>query len=369
MLNISIRSIGITTFVLFLLHGQLSAAIPFLQPFQIPLAALAAACAGMLVFPLRRSMFVALAITLIAVYFIVTAPAVSVMTSYSDSKPNNMLLTIGFTLLLPPLLIRNRNDLQRLLNTLGTVALLVTLFAIIGGNLSLQGRLILGEEGNPIWLGRAAGLALLWITWRVLTMQTKPYLLLFFLTSLFVLIATGSRGPLLASLIGLISLVITTRPKISNLAGGLGLLLATFLVSIMFRMPIEGFSQAYTRGEDVTSGRSDLVNTSWLFIKDNPYGIGVGGLDAWIPPHYPHNIIVEALAELGWFPGILLAASLLSVLWRYGRISRLTPEAAMLFAFTIYSLLNSLVSGDLTSPKELYLLCSMSLVAPLILAE
>lgn len=364
MMRVTPRHIGLTALAGFLLHGQFAAALPVLEPLQLPLAGLAALCALPGVLPLRRSVIGAVIAFLIAAAFVLQAPPVVYQTPYADSKPTTLLLTLAFTLVLPPLLIRTRADLRYLIGVIGALCLAVVALALpaLPGMLGSGARLVLGEEGNPIWLARAAGVAGLWVAWRVMTGQMRRAGLLLTLPALAVLIGTGSRGPLLASLIGTLLLTLATRPRVRPLGVAAALLGMAALGAGLGSAPLDDLSGAFSRGMDPTAGRGDLIATAWQWIQTTPRGMGVGGLDAWIVPRYPHNIVAEATAELGWVAGGALVAALIAVIARYASAARRAPEFAFTLALTVYATLNAMVSGDLTSPKELYLMASVALI-------
>ncbi|MFC3834804.1 MULTISPECIES: O-antigen ligase family protein [Deinococcus] len=366
------RTVGILALVLFLLHDHLRGLFPFLPNLQLPLAGLAALCAVIVGWRLTRSALVMLGVAGLAGVAVLTAPEVTYMTPYSDSKQTLVLLTLAFTLILPPLLIQARDHLRQYLNALGLVCVLIVAGTLpaLPSIVSESGRLAIGEDGNPIWLARAAGIAALWVGVSVLTGRLRRPWLWALAPILGIIVLTGSRGPL-ASLLIVLALLLpllvrrVTLPGLAVMLASAGAGLAVFFNPMVLDGVLARFAREDRYG--VTSGRDTLwaITTGW--IQDVPGGIGLGGLAASLMPYarYPHNIVLETFAELGWVAGTGLVIALGLALYRLARAARSRQfEEVMLLGVFLFALGNALVSGDLTGPKELYIAAALSVMVP-----
>src|SRR5207253_1155984 len=100
---------------------------------------------------------------------------------------------------------------------------------------------------------------------------------------------------------------------------------------------------------------------AWGQFRDHPLlGIGTGGFGTVDPQLYPHNIVLEAAAELG-FPGLVLVLGILAYGVRAvlralrGSEGEEKRRAALIAALFLAALLNALVSGDLPNNSAVWL--------------
>jgi hypothetical protein len=78
---------------------------------------------------------------------------------------------------------------------------------------------------------------------------------------------------------------------------------------------------------------------------------------------FPHNIVLEVFLEGGWFAGLYFTY----LMWRglkgvylLGKKGELAWAYRLLFCFTVFSLLNDLVSGELNDSKVLLAFLGLS---------
>lgn len=237
--------------------------------------------------------------------------------------------------------------------------------AVVGGRFSSS------SGQSPIELGRQAALGLLvgafvLLTYRSLltrtfALATMPLIAVAFL-------ASGSRGPVLGLVGGLLVLLLLTlrRPE-SRLRVGLvvaGGVAAAFVVGRL--VPPENVERSLsllTGTEDGVSsnGRFELWSDAWAAFVASPIGgVGTGGFAATNPSElYPHNLVFEVAAELGLVGLVLVAATLAYALaalrqaWRGDDARR--PDVALVAAILVSMLLNSLVSSNLPTNYGLWL--------------
>jgi O-antigen ligase len=234
----------------------------------------------------------------------------------------------------PFFLIRDRDDLRKLLAVIGLAALAGGLFAITVGTTAeteqTGDRLVVGEATNTIYTSRflitgALILALapalkIWTKGRVVAPLAGAGLVI-------IALGIGSRGPIAALVLAAVvtgAAVMLREPRrllpvmLIAVAG-----LAAFpFISLpeTSRERLVGLTEhpVEVLEEDV---RAPLYATAVELIREHPArGIGTGGFAIYsgvLPgdgEKYPHNVFLEAGAELGLVPALALAGCILAVL-------------------------------------------------------
>jgi len=142
-----------------------------------------------------------------------------------------------------------------------------------------------------------------------------------FLTTL-AAIGSQSRGALVAISLTALMFWLKSRKKL-----GLGLLIATAAVSIVYLMPAEWYERMNTintYGEDASAlGRINAWWAAWNLANHEFFG---GGFEVWRPLMFsmyapepnnvraPHSIYFQVLGEHGWI-GFILFMSLIGLTW------------------------------------------------------
>jgi O-antigen ligase len=186
-------------------------------------------------------------------------------------------------------------------------------------------------------------------------------------------IASGSRGPVLGLVVGLIVLLAlavrdpAARRRVSFILVGI------VVASVLVVQLVPGQDIARSIGVILgnqqglsSNGRYALWNEAWQVIGRHPlFGIGTGSFARLEPiVQYPHNIVLEAWAELGVIGFLLVVATLIAGSVYIARIvrnasGRTRLEAAAVAGLWAASIPNALVSGDL--PNNYYLWLSLGL--------
>lgn len=232
---------------------------------------------------------------------------------------------------------------------------------------------------NPIWTARYAGLGMVVILGlhamgRMRLVQSVPAVALLG----WVLLRTGSRGPLIANILVLVYWVLTaTRTRRSpGLARALwiGVGVAVFGVIVTLqRTP--GLFAAGRRVSNFV--RSHLLEVSVRALSGvSLRGLGTGGFPSLVrlpdDRYYPHNIFLEVLLENGLI-GLLLFVGLLSVVFvrwrRWGRDLRAWPETPAVLeemalrrtaaAILLFALANAQFSGDIWANEWVWVAAGM----------
>ena len=248
------------------------------------------------------------------------------------------------------------------------------LLKLAGGGLhtTLENRFSLSAQEYPIYLGRnsADGLIIAIYaalaatrTWtRLAAIAVLPLLLV-------ALVAAGSRGPILAFLIGAVTLIALTagggRAGRRLLVVGAGLLAAAIVVPLVLPGATVGRSLSALLGGVnglSSNGRSQLWAQAFTAFAQHPLlGIGSGGFGAINPAEpYPHNILLEVAAELGVVGLLLLSGVIVSAAASLARAWRTTGErdkldAAVVITLFVVALVNALFSGAIADNKEVWI--------------
>ena len=232
-------------------------------------------------------------------------------------------------------------------------------------------------QDDPIALGRLSAAGLLIALYAILTARVAvrlvalcalPVLLTAFL-------ASGSRGPLVGLLLGLVVLVGLLARE--GRAGGRGpLLVGAVVLAVAFASQlvpgdaIERVASLFVGGVDAqeTNGRAELWTLAWQTFLEHPWlGIGTGGFSAVAPSNvYPHNLVLEAAAEWG-LVGLAALAGILGVgAAQVVRAVRRPPHgeqglAVLVAALFTAALANAMFSGDITANSSLWLTLGLGL--------
>lgn len=208
---------------------------------------------------------------------------------------------------------------------------------------------------NPIWLARALAIGLVFTGWLHWTRQLRASWA--FLASIILLVglfASGSRGPLLGAVVGLLVLVFA-----SKMSGGrkfMTLLGAAVAMVVLPKLPIFAESRiiAIATGEvenDLT--RNAMWSESLRVIGENPMGVGYGNwsshVDGLARHNYPHNLFLEVFVEQGVLVGLLFSIIVACVLIGIFKKSKKNKVALGALAWLVAEIVNVSVSGDINA--------------------
>ena len=316
----------------------------------------------------------------IAALFALTVPSIMVTKwlPYPTEKVTRFYTLTFLAALAPTFLIRTQDELRRLLNALAVLGAAMA-FDVTLTLLTNPGQLlrITAFGSNTIALGRAAGMAFLWVL--VLRANRRVSLGLTLLLPILglVIVASGSRGPLLATAIAaLMGYLVLAKARVTR----------TIHV-IVFAMVASGAFVAtdaalprgsLTRVERFLSGRTgeseskrwEALVVSLDRIPSAPLGIGFGGfatkINLWPGEErqFPHDVVVELLLETGWAAGAYFIWLLCRSFYRVNRL-RSTDYASLgadgLLCFLIFLTVNELISGELNDSKILFAFVAIAL--------
>lgn len=303
--------------------------------------------------------------------------------SYGSSKLKLFVLTNLIAVVAGFLISEGRKDFDIYVSLTVAIAgasALILLWRLAQGQAQalFDSRYSLSAEENPIQLGREAADGMLFATYVLLVGgRSRGRVVATILLPLLVisLLAAGSRGPVLGALAGMLVLFAIlarnaeARKRLLLLAlAGLGaIVLATQLVPGQSIHRSLGFLSGGGSGIS-SNGRYQLWSEAWHLFANHPlFGVGTGsffGFDGL--NQYPHNLILETGAELGFVGLALLAVVVGSTGLAIARAgTRLGPPGrpivAVVAAVFVAAFVNAMFSGDVTTNSELWLAAGLGL--------
>jgi O-antigen ligase len=179
--------------------------------------------------------------------------------------------------------------------------------------------------------------------------------------ALLLIVMSGSRGALLSYCVGCIVLLLLANLPVWQKVAAVSVAATLTVWALTSTVIGEQASETFQRRVVQTtfenrhvSGRDDLWLTAHEMAMEKPvFGWGLNGFAAnsW---HYPHNIVLEVLVEVGLIGLSLLVLATMSWMcryWRYRRVMSAAAAAAVMLALT-----SAQTSGDLYDSRCYFLL-------------
>lgn len=315
---------------------------------------------------------------------------------YSTEKILKFTIITVPTIVFSLLLFDNRQSLYRFFISLAIISVILSLLSLPsifqrGSSLSFIGF----NGGNYQGLARLNGVGLIILVFFFLTeaktIKSKVISLISALLVVFVLFASGSRMPIVAfSIAGiyLLSKSIFLRRGVVYIRKGIKLVLLLLVLALamlpviikkgFFETIIYRFAVLFTedQGGTSSSGRIDRFSVAHEMISESPFiGKGLGSFPMYFNgndlPDYPHNMIIEIIAEIGIigllaFSTFFLISYLRAKKFNHAK-NRVTPTLGMVtIGLFVYYLANAMVSGDINSNRVLYVFMSIMCMFPVI---
>jgi len=217
---------------------------------------------------------------------------------------------------------------------------------------------------NPIWLSRIAVLAIIVSIWNLSFLKGRKGLIMrgiVMLTSFWVVVVSGSRGPVAAFIIAVIvaNVIIIffkgfpiNKLKSTVMTGGFFVVLIILLFAGSKIMP----DRMQVRKDPVKLqqdknfiGRITYLNRAYSLFSESPlYGKGVGGFSSG-SRDYPHNLVMEIIVEGGIVLMVLFIGIIVNILRKIRLNSKHVMGKLILF---LSACLFFLFSGDLSTNCE-----------------
>lgn len=336
-------------------------------------------------------------ISLIVVYAVLLISyIISPSEVYATDKILKFTIVTIPTIIFSLFLFDNKLSLYRFFMSLAIISFTLSLFSMPfilqrGSSLAFIGF----NGGNYQGLARLNGVGLIILVFIFLTESTTKKMQVISLISalvvVFVLFASGSRMPIVAFFIAfgyLLSNSINLRGGVIYIRKGMRLLLLLLILAIgtlpiiikngFFETIIYRFMVLFTEdsGGASSSGRIDRFSSAFEMISESPLmGKGLGSFPIYFNeydvPDYPHNMIIEILAEIGIVGlmafSIFFVISLIRIVNLHRIHKRFIPTLGMVtVGLFIYYLANAMVSGDINSNRALYVFMSIMCMSPVI---
>lgn len=315
-----------------------------------------------------------LTMLLFASYVVISYLYITPATLYGYTKTIGCV--VAFILITYPLVTTyTMDDIRKFLYVYFVLDILLLIFVIFYNgayDISQYSRLEIGEI-NPIWLARLVGEVAI-MTYFILSKKWAVLKYVLMTILLIILLASGSKGPLIALLISIIAIDVFYSNKSVTLKYLLktyfksilvitsGIVFIRFVVLNFFDLEyiISRFSILDAESQYGELSRMNLISRAVDYFFENPLlgkGIGAFGVltHGYDYRRYPHNIFIEALTELG-LVGFLLILFSISIVFisfiKRVRLKKYTEDHNLTFrvlgALFIFYFINANVSGDLT---------------------
>jgi hypothetical protein len=250
----------------------------------------------------------------------------------------------------------------------GLALALVTALGAVGTG-SYADRAI-GLGSNPIWLARPIASSILVLAWLFLRREIGAIATALAGSLLILaLIDTGSRGPLLAAIVGLIVLCAVEfrrKPMQTTLFVLSGLILYTlYLVLSSSHQSRLGLVLADpSHLADAT--RSQAFRSTIKLIAHRPSGVGWGNWSSEVQVRslqYPHNVWLEWAAEGGWAIASVFLFACVVIVVKLMRTAGKDSVHSICLALLACEILEASVSGSTIDNRTLFFLLSLSTLA------
>lgn len=313
----------------------------------------------------------------VALLFFLMVPGVALLHTSFGLQQTSQFFTLTFLATLAPIILL-RSD-RAVTYLIGPIALLGGYFAVLaltGKAASSLGRYS-ALSTNTIQTGRLIGVALIWIVVLTLGRRIRPLVGLLVSVGLIIaLVGTGSRGPLLTSVLALL-LALLLAPRATARRGGSGYrLLIALIISLALYVgyayaPIYSRQRIFSVGNS-GSDRLEMWRSTLAGMPIHPFGVGYGNWFDWLQSvrpslayqlpgvTHPHDLVLLVFIEGGWIPGAAL-------IWFLARAVRAALRSATnevgiaVLALLIAYISNSLVSDSLNDARTMFLLCGVAL--------
>jgi hypothetical protein len=246
-----------------------------------------------------------------------------------------------------------REDVYKRLPEVFVFWALIMLVALILNRQSfseLGDRVIYGEESNPIAIARVFCLGIVSCLYLIYIGKYKTWILWSLIVLQFVGVSlTGSRGPLIATVAACLYISAIQYKGQMFVRIFLLLMAALLFVGASSLMELDTGLRIFDFNVE-EDGRNGLFSFAMDLISNAPSGIGVGNF-LYESHTYPHNIYLELVLEWGWIVG---GAICLLIFLGLARVFSLGTELLFIQAVAITEVINSSLTGDVTSPRLLY---------------
>ena len=189
----------------------------------------------------------------------------------------------------------------------------------------------------------------------------------------YLVVASGSRGPLLAVAVAVVAVALTAPGR----GRGARLLVLGCIGVVIWLLVEESTLSGAGRIRDTVAGREESVLREQIWentlavIPRHPFGVGWGNF--WIVQEpgarhtgtfveYSHNVVLESTIEGGWVAGIAVTAFILAALWRLRRLGGV--YGSTLYAMGVFFVVNAMVSADINGNRAMWAALAIAWALP-----
>ncbi|GAA5038100.1 hypothetical protein GCM10023317_93300 [Actinopolymorpha pittospori] len=190
-------------------------------------------------------------------------------------------------------------------------------------------------------------------------------------------VESGSRGGLFAAAVAFLLVGCSRLDGTSSRQARIAAVLALFPFALWWMSRDAGLAAERLlrvvqggAGDDVSVGaRLHLIGGALRTAGQHPAGVGWGSLVDYLRPsevlddrwtQYPHNLLVEVLAEAGAVCALAVVAFLAVSAWRLRRCCR-SRDGAIWSGLTLFFVLNAMVSGDINDNRPMFAAVAITL--------
>lgn len=383
-MNLKLNSVfnGEVYFILFLLSGFYKASFSFVD-LTLVFFALSVLCAVSRIYKnpvVYKELFKPMYAYGIICLLMIASLIYSGGNAYAFDKTISFVVITGWSFVGVFLLTNRENPYISLKRYIG--AFFVVGLVMIGNSLLVDDNTKFSTAfgSNYLALGKMAAITSLLTISYVFFLKPKRIkkiaALVLFAVSTYTLINTGGRMPVLSFVVCLIALLalgiritgfdfqnikMKKRTIVYSFVGFLSIPLLIKFLSSKGNLFLSRFLLLFNGGGDSALGRAEHYNTSFSALLDSyMLGVGSGGYLAYTGSlstrAYPHNVLLETVAELGVIGLVSLLSLLLIGLLRYFKhfFYRDNFYSVVLLLMFIYSMLNALTSGDLNDNRLVF---------------
>jgi O-antigen ligase len=310
---------------------------------------------------------------LLLFFFLLFIPTLFWMdwSSYAVEKVSRFYTLTLLATVVPLYLVRTNEELRRFLSGfvfLCTVVAAAALVVMVSQGSELDRLMVL--DATTIMTGRAVGAVTLVASLAWFEGCTNRFVVGIVLVILpTVLVATGAKGPIVATPLALFATLLLLRAKVRPYLTRLLLICLLGAGVFYLSLPIIPWTSLFRVGTFVAGqmGSSELDRVSFYAdslegIKKSPEGLGLGGFASKFGVggdevrEFPHNIVLEVFLEGGWVAGLYFMFLVVFGLARIYSAARNRGAPfihKLVFCLIIFFLANDLVSGELNDSKVL----------------
>jgi len=285
-------------------------------------------------------------------------------------------VTMGVIAVFSPLVLVRREGLGAFMYSLAGIGVALSVHALLlGGSPVAYGRYV-AAGSDTIWLGRAAGIAVLAVA-AVLAHQRTPARVFAAAAgsiAMIALIGSGSRGPVAAVVVAFGSLLVLRLVSAGGRRGTVALAVALVALAALMawqvvpEVAIDRLARVFTDdpGQSALT-RVRLLAAAAVLTGENPLvGVGTGGFASVEPLlRYPHNLLLELSSENGILVSGLMAALLAMAVARSARAVIRNPGdlgVAFVFMALVFGIANAMVSSDINGHRLMYCFIPLAFV-------